>query len=75
LKKQAEKSAFFALKKVNTPPSSECPVTNTSDINKTVKNYNFLTGKATISVDFADATMAKKAMSKDCLLIINSKLF
>lgn len=48
---------------------SDCPLVQSTDVSKSIEDYNPMTGKARIKAHFDDEALAKEAIEKGCLLI------
>lgn len=68
LDKKADTVEISAMQKTGTSPS-DCPLIKSTSIDKTVNNYNPISGSANISAKFASVEMATAAADADCLLI------
>jgi len=54
--------------------ATKCPLVNSTAIDKQIKGYNPLTGKASLDVTFRTEEQAKKAAAADCLLIKDTEV-
>lgn len=49
--------------------SADCPVVQSTAVDKSVDKYNPISGKARVTANFDDENLAKAALEKGCLLI------
>lgn len=68
LQNQSQNVDYSAMQKTGTN-ASKCPLVNSTAIDKEIKSYNPITGKAKLNVVFKTEEQAKKAADADCLLI------
>jgi len=62
-----------AMKKVTADDPQTCPLINSTAIDKNIKNYNPLTGRARMKITFITAEMAEQVAKADCLLIYDTE--
>lgn len=68
LESKSQNVDYSAMQIVGTS-ATNCPLVNSTAIDKQVKGYNPLTGKADLSVTFKTEEQAQKAAEANCLLI------
>ena len=73
LEAKSQNVDYSAMQKSGTS-AKKCPLVNSTSIDKSIKSYNPLTGKAKLDVVFRTVEQAKKAASADCLLIKDTEI-
>ncbi len=68
LESKSKNVDYSAMQIVGTS-ANNCPLINSTAVDKQVKGYNPLTGKAELSVTFKTEEQAQKAAAANCLII------